>query len=382
MRTRLEKASLPWLIVAGVTFAAFQVGRLAAGPLFAATATDAREQTSTSSDELQAFAALEPIDTHVHAFKSDPAVADLMARLRLHVLDICVADTRRSFGDLATETARAEGFVQASQGHARLCVTFEPFAFQQKDFAQATVKQLRQEFTDGAVAVKIWKNIGMELKTPDGRYVMPDDPAFEPIYQEIAAQNKTLVAHVAEPSSCWQPPNPDSPDHDYYQENPQWYMYLHPDHPRKEVILAARDHLLAENPKLRVIGAHLGSMETDVDEIAKHFDRYPNFAVDTAARMEYLMIQPREKVRNFLIKYQDRVLYGTDLEFLTNQATPEALQDWQDTYGRDWKFLATHQILQYQGRQIEGLDLPVPVLRRIYHDNAARWIPGITGSSK
>jgi predicted TIM-barrel fold metal-dependent hydrolase len=382
MRTQLRKGLLPWLIVAGVTFVGLQVGRLVAGPLFAATATDARERSSASSDELQAFAALEPIDTHVHAFKSDPAFADLLARLRLRVLDICVADTRRSFGDLATETARAQGFVQASQGHARLCVTFDPFAFQQRDFAQTTVKQLRQEFNDGAVAVKIWKNIGMELKTPDGRYVMPDDPAFEPIYQEIAAHNKTLVAHVAEPSSCWQPPDPDSPDYDYYKENPQWYMYLHPDHPRKEVILAARDHLLAENPKLRVVGAHLGSMETDLDEIAKHFDRYPNFAVDTAARMEYLMIQPREKVRNFLIKYQDRVLYGTDLEFLNSEATPEALKDWRDTYARDWKFLATDQVLQYKGRQIEGLDLPEPVLRCIYHDNATHWIPGMVATSK
>ncbi len=104
----------------------------------------------------------------------------------------------------------------------RLCVTFNPFGFQQKDFAEKTVKQIQQEFADGAVAVKIWKNIGMELKTPDGRYVMPDDPAFQPIYREIAAENKTLVAHVAEPSSCWQPPNPASPDYEYYKENPEW----------------------------------------------------------------------------------------------------------------------------------------------------------------
>ena len=259
---------------------------------------------------------MEPIDTHVHAFKTDPAFTDLMTRLQLHVLDICVADTHGIYGNLATELARAKDFVGANSGHARLCVTFDPFTFQQKDFAQNTVKKLHQEFAEGAVAVKIWKNIGMELKTPDGKYVMPDDPAFEPIYREIAADNKTLVAHVAEPSSCWQPPDPNSPDYDYYKENPEWYMYLHPDHPRKETILAARDHLLAENPQLRVVGAHLGSMETDVDEIAKRFDLYPNFAVDTAARMEYLMLAPREKVRNFLIKYQDRVLYGTDLEFL------------------------------------------------------------------
>jgi predicted TIM-barrel fold metal-dependent hydrolase len=380
MRAHFKRVLLPSLLAAAVAALAFLAIRVAAKPMFAAAA--AAPSRASVADELQAFAALEPVDTHVHAFKSDPAFTDLLARLRLHVLDICVADTQGIYGELAAQLARARGFVQASPGHARLCVTFNPFTFQRKDFAQDTVKQLHQEFAEGAVAVKIWKNIGMEIKTPDGKYVMPDDPVFAPIYREIAAENKTLVAHVAEPSSCWQPPNPDSPDYDYYKENPEWYMYLHPDHPRKETILAARDHLLAENPQLRVVGAHLGSMETDVDEIAKRFDRYPNFAVDTAARMEYLMLAPREKVRNFLITYQDRVLYGTDLELLNAEATPDALKDWQETYARDWKFLATDQTLQLRGRSIEGLNLPEPVLRRIYHDNAVRWIPGIAASPK
>jgi len=383
MRAHSKKAFLLWLIAAALAATAFLALRIVARPLFAAAAArPSLAPGSNDDDALQAFAAMQPVDTHVHAFKSDPAFADLMARLRLRVLDICVADTQGIYGELAAQLARAKAFVGASPGHARLCVTFNPFTFQHKDFAQHTVKQLHQEFSDGAVAVKIWKNIGMELKTPDGRYVMPDDPAFAPIYREIAAENKTLVAHVAEPSSCWEPPNPDSPDYDYYKENPEWYMYLHPDHPRKEVILAARDHLLAENPKLRVVGAHLGSMETDVDEIAKRFDRYPNFAVDTAARMEYLMLAPREKVRNFLIQYQDRVVYGTDLEFLANETTPDALKDWQDTYARDWKFLATDQTLQLRGREIQGLKLPEPILRRIYHDNAVHWISGIADAAK
>jgi predicted TIM-barrel fold metal-dependent hydrolase len=383
MRAHSKKAFLLSLIAAALAASAFLALRIVARPLFAAAAArPSLAPGSNDDDALQAFAAMQPVDTHVHAFKSDPAFADLMARLRLRVLDICVADTQGIYGALAAQLARAKAFVGASPGHARLCVTFNPFTFQHKDFAQHTVKQLHQEFSDGAVAVKIWKNIGMELKTPDGRYVMPDDPAFAPIYREIAAENKTLVAHVAEPSSCWEPPNPDSPDYDYYKENPEWYMYLHPDHPRKEVILAARDHLLAENPKLRVVGAHLGSMETDVDEIAKRFDRYPNFAVDTAARMEYLMLAPREKVRNFLIQYQDRVVYGTDLEFLANETTPDALKDWQDTYARDWKFLATDQTLQLRGREIQGLKLPEPVLRRIYHDNAVHWISGIADAAK
>jgi hypothetical protein len=384
MRAQFRKICLLLLIAAAAAALAFLAIRVVAKPMFSAAAAEPAPTSNSDNDDnaLRAFAAMDPVDTHVHAFKSDPAFTDLMARLQLHVLDICVADTQGIYDELAAQLARAKGFVAANAGHARLCVTFNPFTFQQKDFAQNTVKQLHEGFAEGAVAVKIWKNIGMEIKTPDGKYVMPDDPVFAPIYREIAAENKTLVAHVAEPSSCWQPPNPDSPDYDYYKENPEWYMYLHPDHPRKEVILAARDHLLAENPKLRVVGAHLGSMETDVDEIAKRFDLYPNFAVDTAARMEYLMMQPREKVRNFLIKYQDRVVYGTDLEFLAKDATPDAVKDWQDTYARDWKFLATDQMLPLRGREIQGLNLPEPVLRRIYHDNAVRWIPGIADSAK
>ena len=63
------------------------------------------------------------------------------------------------------------------------------------------------------------------------------------------------------------------------------------DMPRKDTILAARDHLLQRHTNLKVVGAHLGSMEVDVDQIAQRFDRYPNFAVDTAARVEYLMMQ-------------------------------------------------------------------------------------------
>jgi Amidohydrolase len=369
-----KKLALP-IAIAGVVLAgALEVRQPAITPIFAASAP---KQSSSSGDELRAFAMMDPIDTHVHAFKSESALTDMLVRLRLHVLDICVADSNHSFGDLATELARAKGFVQNSQHRARLCVTFDPFGFQRRDFVQNTVQSLRQEFADGAIAVKIWKNIGMELKTADGRYVMPDDAGLEPIYREIALEHKTLIAHVAEPSSCWQAPNPDSPDYEYYKENPEWYMYRHPDRPRKEVILAARDHMLAENPDLHVVGAHLGSMETDVDEIAKRLDRYPNFAVDTAARMEYLMIQPRGKVRNFLIKYQDRVLYATDLEFLIDQSAADAQKEWQETYARDWKFLATSETTEYRGSKIEGLNLPTPVLRRIYHDNAVRWIPGI-----
>jgi predicted TIM-barrel fold metal-dependent hydrolase len=298
------------------------------------------------------------------------------------MLNICVFDDRDpDFRHLHPMLLTALAVVRHSHGHMAWCTTFDPYKFREPDFHADTIRQLDANFLQGAVAVKVWKNVGMELRTPDGNFVMPDDPTFEPIYQDIGAHHKTLIIHAAEPTSCWQPPNPASPDYEYYQHHPEWYMYIHPDHPSKQTILQARDHVLAENPQLRVVGAHLGSMELDVDDIARHFDRYPNFAVDTAARVVYLALQPRDKVRAFIIKYQDRILYGTDLGLAPGQ-NADSLAYWQSTYDRDWKFFATRETVEYEGHKVQGLDLPRGVLRKLYHDNAARWIPGVLSGTR
>jgi predicted TIM-barrel fold metal-dependent hydrolase len=217
----------------------------------------------------------------------------------------------------------------------------------------------------------------MELKDQSGRFVMPDDPRFEPIYKDIAEAGKTLIAHLAEPDSCWQPPNPNSPDYSYYNEHPEWYMFTKPDHPRKEAIIQARDHILEENPQLRVVGAHLGSLEMNLDELGQRLDHFPNFAVDVAARTVYLAIQPHEKVRQFLITYQDRILYGTDLGLYGHQDTATAEKSWAKQYATDWAFFSSDKAVTYRGRQVKGLALPPEVLRKLYHDNAVHWIHGI-----
>lgn len=84
-------------------------------------------------------------------------------------------------------------------------------------------------------------------------------------------------------------------------------MYGKPGVPSKQQILDARDYILVRNPKLRVVGAHLGSLEDNLGQLANHFDRYPNFAVDTAARVIHLAVMPRYEGRAFILKYQDRI---------------------------------------------------------------------------
>jgi len=342
--------------------------------------SSATSPTGTTSDEqaLTSFAAFQPIDAHVHVFKTDPAFQAMLERLHLKLLNILVVDDTLAYRkQLKPQIEDALTLVRSSHGHVALCTTFDPYRFNDASFSGDAIKQINQNFAEGAVAVKIWKNIGMEIKNQDGKFIMPDDPKLEPIYRDIAEHGKTLLTHVAEPDVAWGPPDPSDPSWSYYQENPQWFLYNKPGFPSKQTILNARDHLLEMNPHLRVVGVHLGSMEKNLDNIARHLDQYPNFAIDMAARMEYLMMAPTDKVRAFLIKYQDRVLYGTDLDMIATADIPESLKEWQSTYVRDWKYLATDEAFESEGRKIQGLKLPQPVLQEIFRDNARHWIPGL-----
>jgi predicted TIM-barrel fold metal-dependent hydrolase len=347
-----------------------QAGRtVAAGP----------PEARSEEPGLKALAALEPIDSHAHVMtKGDPAFFAMLDQLHMHILDILLVDDHHDYRkDLKTELEDAWALIPASHGHAALCTSFDPFQFNNADFSDSAIRDLNRDFSKGAIAVKIWKNIGMELKDKNGTYVFADDAKFEPIYRDIQTHDRTLVAHQAEPDEAWQGPNPNGIDYPYYKENPTWYMYGKPGVPSKKQILDARDRMVAKNPKLRVVGAHLGSMEEDLEGLGERFDRYPNFAVDTAARVVHLVVKPSDKVRAFILKYQDRLVYGTDLEVEKSQKIQDAIKEWEDQYARDWRYFSTRDEFEYEGHKTQGLGLPPAVLRKLYHANAVHWFPGI-----
>jgi len=363
-----------------ITYSIFLSLVILSGVLTNGQGRTSREKSTRSA--IESLAEIQPIDAHAHIYVTDPSVTELVNQLNLHLLNILVIDDRdKFFKALEPQFSDAVRVEENNKGRFALCTTFSPYDFDTPGFSKRVIAQLDKDFDNGAVAVKIYKTIGMEIKTKDDNYLMPDDAVFDPIYDEIEIRNRTVVAHLAEPTSCWQPPNPNSPDNEYYTKHPDEYAYSHPGWPSKAEILRARDHILEKHPNLRVIGAHLGSMEVDLDQLAEHFDRYPNFAVDTAARVPYLMLQPRKTVRAFLIKYHDKVLYGTDVDLEPGTNAADAMRDAKDVYLRDWKFFATNDLLEYNGRKIRGLGLPHSTLRKLYHDNAVRWIPGILSSA-
>jgi predicted TIM-barrel fold metal-dependent hydrolase len=145
----------------------------------------------------------------------------------------------------------------------------------------------------------------------------------------------------------------------------------------------ARDHILAKHPDLVVIGAHVGSLEYDVDEVAKRLDRYPNFHVEVSARTLDLARQPATKVRAFFLKYQDRILYGVDRSwrpYVTPQVKPSEADrqkfaaDLEAQYRRDWDYYAGTGQVTYGAETVEALGLPRDVLEKFYWKNAGRII--------
>jgi predicted TIM-barrel fold metal-dependent hydrolase len=332
---------------------------------------------------LAEFAALEPIDVHTHIAQTTPEFVAMLERLHMHVLDILVVNDRRSYrSTLEPQRQDALNFIASNMGHAQLCTTFDPFQAGNSNFSPNAIDGLNQDFQRGAVAVKVWKNIGMEIKDSAGKYVNFDDPIFQPIYQDIAAHNKTLIVHAADPDAAWTTKYVTAGSAKYYGDNPEWDMSKKPDAPQKSAILDARDRLIAMNPNPRVVGAHLGSMEAQLDELGKRLDRYPNFAVDTAARVERLALEPRDQVRAFILKYQDRILYGSDLSFDSEARHKHVTAEtWERQYLLDWRYFSRDDTFDYHGHTVEGLNLPLPVLEKLYHDNAIRWIPGIDASA-
>lgn len=242
-------------------------------------------------------------------------------------------------------------------------------------FADSSIAYIKRALVKGATGVKIWKNIGMVLTRPDSSFILADDEVFDPIFTFLEKSSIPVIGHLGEPKDCWLPFDKmtDRGDSMYYAAYPQYHMYLHPEVPSYEKQIAALENLLMKHPSLDYTGAHLASMEWSVDEVAKRLDRFPNMKVDLAARLSHVQAQSdidRENVRNFFIKYQDRIVYGTDYE-VHGIASEASLSNLKNGWHDQWNYLATDTC-----RMHKGLKLPRNVLDKIYFKNSMKCFTG------
>ncbi|MEW2923115.1 amidohydrolase family protein [Muricauda sp. ANG21] len=250
------------------------------------------------------------------------------------------------------------------------------------DWSDKAIKQLGRDFDLGANSVKTWKNIGMEFKDRNGELIFLDDAKLDPVFQFMEKQGKVLLTHAGEPRNCWLPLDSMTVknDRDYFSAHPQYHMYLHPEKPSYEEQIAHRDSALAKHPDLSFVALHLASLEWSTDEVADFLDRFPNGSVDLAERISHLQYQSqinRNKVIDFIVKYQDRILYATD--FQENEHTDEGqIKEYMmGVWANDWRYFNTEEIFTVPqlDRPVKGLGLPKEVVDKIYRSNAERLFP-------
>lgn len=327
------------------------------------------------------FTRVEKIDAHMHIHG---AADRLMAQaLRDHFRILTINVDYPDFPSLPDQQRDAVSLRQRFPGRVAFAGAFSVQDFDMPGWIDEAQRQIDDAVRQGAVGIKIWKNIGMSLRDADGRYVMPDDPRLEPIISRLARDHLVLLGHQAEPLNCWLPFEQMTVrgDRDYFRHHPQYYMYQHPEMPSHDTILAARDRMLEAHPTLRFDSVHLASLEWDVDRVAAFLDRFPNANVDLAARLvhlEYQAARKPAKVRQFLIRYQDRILYGSDEAYGPSDADPRAIAEVHAAWLADWRFLATAGQLHSADftAPFRGLQLPMEVVDKIYRANAESMFPG------
>jgi predicted TIM-barrel fold metal-dependent hydrolase len=321
------------------------------------------------------------IDSHTHIFTDkgffeDQAVKDNFILLAINVdhADSAAVISQHEIALNSMKKYPANVYYAAT-------FYFDTTGFGTESWSNKVISHLEKDIAGGAVSVKIWKNIGMTERTRDGRFIMVDDPALDPVINFIISKNLPVTGHLGEPRDCWLPFDKMtvSGDSSYYAKHPQYHMFLHPEYPSYEDQINARDRLLEKHPELIFVGCHLGSLEWNVDELAKRLDKFPNMTVDMAARichLEYQSLADRNKVREFCIKYQDRLLYGTDLSDEDALGSNEVLaKQIHETWIEDWKFFTTDEKMtspSFRG-EFAGLQLPKEVVRKIYSENAIKW---------
>ncbi len=316
-------------------------------------------------------------DVHLHINSLDPGYLELASRYNFRVISPNV-DSRISIDE---QLNTASSIKKAWPDRFGFFGTFSVDSFGTAGFAENTIARINQCIKAGASGIKIWKNIGMVLKDKEGRYVMVDDPAFDPIFRYFEENKIPVMGHLGEPRNCWLPLNEmtDTLNYRYYKSNPQYHMYLHPEAPSYEDQINARDNLLKKHPGLDFTGSHLASLEWSVDEVAKRLDMFPDFKVELSARMAHLQsqsIKDYQRIHEFLIKYQDRILYGTDITIPPDDTDFSArsqmlLERWKS----DWIYLATDSSMNIKNlpAKVKGLQLPKKVIDKIFNNNADRF---------
>jgi hypothetical protein len=326
---------------------------------------------------MEDFYNLEKIDAHVHLNTRDYAWIELAKEDNFKLLSINVDYS--DFNPVEEQYSFALQHLKDNPEVFAFSSTFHMTNWDDDDFVEKTINYLDSTISNGASAVKIWKNIGMEFRDKDGKIIMIDNPKFDSIFNFIKEKQSVLIGHLGEPKDCWLPVEKmiNNDIKEYFTNHPQYHMYLHPDLPSYEDQMRARNKMLDQHKDIPFLGAHMASLEWSLEELGIFFDTYENAVVDLGARMGYMQYHAAtdwENTRNFCIKYCNRILYATDNVQESGSDPKLFKEEAHKRWIEDWKFLTTDSTMQCNDIDMtfRGLALPKTTIDKIYRENALK----------
>lgn len=240
-------------------------------------------------------------------------------------------------------------------------------------FPDWAAERLRAQAARGAQGLKIWKMLGLSVRDQNNQLVAVDDPRLDVIWATAGELKLPITIHIADPVAFFDPVDNTNERWEELHDHADWQFPSPPFPPFLTVVngLAA---VVARHPTTTFVGAHVGCYAEDLKWVGDVLDRCPNFYVDISERIGELGRQPYS-ARRFFIQYADRILFGSD------RPVEEHI------YPTYYRFLETddeyfnygNEEVPRQGRwRIYGLYLPDDVLEKVYYQNAARVMLGIS----
>jgi uncharacterized protein len=237
-------------------------------------------------------------------------------------------------------------------------------------WTERSVKRLEDDVKLGAMGLKIYKSLGMDVRDNRGKRVSVDDPRLDPIWAKCGELGIPVLIHSADPKPFWDP---------YDNKNERWLeVKLNPgrrhdkDPVKWETIIEEQHRMFGKHPKTKFINAHLGWYGNDLKTLGALMDQYPNMYTEIGAVIAELGRQPKA-AKAFLTKYQNRVLFGKD------SWVPSEYETYFRVLESDDEYFSYHKRYHAFWRMY-GIGLPDEVLKKIYYKNALTLLPGVDKS--
>lgn len=242
-------------------------------------------------------------------------------------------------------------------------------------FATDVVKFLEDAHAKGAAGLKVFKNLGLTVKDKSGRRVTVDDPRLDPAWAACGRLGMPVLIHSADPSAFFKPIDRNNERWMQLKRHPDW-DFARPGFPTYDQVLAEHVRMIGRHPETVFISAHLANSGENIAQLSAWLDQLPNLYVDISGRVPELGRQPYAG-RKFLLKYQDRICFGTD-RYPGRPDQPRELIYYRYLETDDEYFDYYDNSFPTEGDwRIYGAYLPDETLKKIYHDNADRALCGL-----